>query len=209
MEAATSSSASQDAKPAKPRRRRKAGRKKRRTECALERVVGVTSVHNASFAANPVTGDLAYPAGCVVVILSAAGEQTNYFRHTKAVSALTFSPDGRFLAVGERGRQPSVTVWDVQTGGAVVSLAGHRFGVACLAFSHDGRYVVTVGFQHDRQVRRRRRGRGRVAGARAREGEREGKRPAAFFHPFFDRHEGERGLEMEREREREREQVKV
>ena len=168
--AATSSSASQDAKPAKPRRRRKAGRKKRRTECALERVVGVTSVHNASFAANPVTGDLAYPAGCVVVILSASGEQTNYFRHTKAVSALTFSPDGRFLAVGERGRQPSVTVWDVQTGGAVVSLAGHRFGVACLAFSHDGRYVVTVGFQHDRQVRRRR---GREAGERERGGGRE------------------------------------
>ena len=145
--AATSSSASQDAKPAKPRRRRKAGRKKRRTECALERVVGVTSVHNASFAANPVTGDLAYPAGCVVVILSASGEQTNYFRHTKAVSALTFSPDGRFLAVGERGRQPSVTVWDVQTGGAVVSLAGHRFGVACLAFSDPTTEPNVRGFQ--------------------------------------------------------------
>ena len=130
------------------------GRSKRnKGECTLEHVVGVTALHNAALASNPVTGELACPAGCVVVVYDGgSGRQTQYFRCRKTVSALAYSPDGRFLAVGERGREPSVTVWDVQTGKVMASVPGHKFGVACLTFTHDGRYVVTVGFKHDHQL---------------------------------------------------------
>jgi len=34
----------------------------------LEKVLGFSSKNNNSVAVNPTTGDLAYPAGCVIVI---------------------------------------------------------------------------------------------------------------------------------------------
>lgn len=34
----------------------------------LERVLGMTCVHNSSLAVNNVTGEIAYPAGCIVVV---------------------------------------------------------------------------------------------------------------------------------------------
>lgn len=58
------------------------------------------------------------------------------------------------LALGERGHQPAVTVWDLATGTVLRELAGgHRFGIACVAFAAGGRCVVTMGFNHDRMLR--------------------------------------------------------
>lgn len=58
------------------------------------------------------------------------------------------------LAVGERGHQPSATVWSLATGTVVRELAGgHRFGIGCIAFTPSGGGVVTMGFKHDRMLR--------------------------------------------------------
>lgn len=70
------------------------------------------------------------------------------------MSCLAFSRDAGMLAVGERGHQPSATVWSLATGTVVRELAGgHRFGIGCVAFTPSGGGVVTMGFKHDRMLR--------------------------------------------------------
>ncbi len=41
----------------------------------LERVIGLTALHNSAVAVSPVSGDLAYPAGCVVVVVPRRGSK--------------------------------------------------------------------------------------------------------------------------------------
>ncbi|CAM9682868.1 unnamed protein product, partial [Ectocarpus sp. 8 AP-2014] len=114
-----------------------------------------TCLHNSALAVNPITGDVAYPAGCVVVIYQPRrNRQFRYFRASKTVSCLAFSRDGGMLVVGERGHQPSATVWNLATGAVVRELAGgHRFGIGCISFTPSGGGVVTMGFKHDRMLR--------------------------------------------------------
>ncbi len=121
----------------------------------LERVIGQTCLHNSALAVNPVTGDVAYPAGCVVVIYQPRhNRQSRFFHSTKAVSCLAFSADGTYLAVGERGHQPSIVVWSLGSGVVIAELKnGHRFGVSCLTFSPAGNLLVSAGFKYDRQMR--------------------------------------------------------
>ncbi|CAM9225132.1 unnamed protein product, partial [Phaeothamnion confervicola] len=121
---------------------------------SLDRVLGQTCLGNSALAVNPATGDVAYPAGCVVVVYQPRrNRQIRYFRAGKAVSCLAFSRDGAMLAVGERGHQPSVIVWDTATGAVLRELkGGHRFGVGCLAFSPRGHLLVTCGFKYDRTL---------------------------------------------------------
>ncbi|ORX96697.1 WD40 repeat-like protein, partial [Basidiobolus meristosporus CBS 931.73] len=67
----------------------------------------------------------------------------------KAVTALAFSPDGEYLAVGECGYQPRVIIWDWKRSIVMGELLGHKFGISNLAFSPCTKYLVSVGFQHD------------------------------------------------------------
>ncbi|CAN0050576.1 unnamed protein product, partial [Scytosiphon promiscuus] len=122
----------------------------------LDRVIGQTCMHNTALAVNPITGDVAYPAGCVVVIYQPRRNKqfSRYLRASKTVSCLAFSRDGGMLVVGERGHQPSATVWSLATGAVIRELAGgHRFGIGCIAFTPSGGGVVTMGFKHDRMLR--------------------------------------------------------
>lgn len=97
-------------------------------------------------------------------------KQTDYLsaRTNKPVSCLCFSRDGKYLAVGEvmiemifffffniefllfqSGHQPSIVIWDIQARSIVAELKGHKYGVGLLAFTPNGRILVSVGVQHD------------------------------------------------------------
>ncbi|CAB4068842.1 MAPKBP1 [Lepeophtheirus salmonis] len=98
----------------------------------LERVLGLTVPSNAGLASSPATGIVAYPAGCTVTITSVG-----------------FSEDGRFLVTGECGHLPSVRIWDVHEKNMIAEFSGHKFGINCVAFAPNNKYVVSVGSQHD------------------------------------------------------------
>ncbi|RLN48132.1 hypothetical protein BBJ28_00001785 [Nothophytophthora sp. Chile5] len=124
-----------------------------RSRLTLERVLGVTALSNAMMAVNPVTGELAYAAGCIVVVYNLRrNRQVRYYRVDKSVACLCFSPSGQFLAIGEKGYLPAITIWDGTDGTLCAELQRHQYGIACMAFSRDGRFLLSAGLVHDQHL---------------------------------------------------------
>ncbi|XP_068110394.1 mitogen-activated protein kinase-binding protein 1 isoform X2 [Hyperolius riggenbachi] len=117
----------------------------------LEKVLGITVSAGRGLSCDPKTGLVAYPAGCVVVLLNPRKNKQHHILNSsrKTITALAFSPDGKFLVTGESGHMPAVRVWDVAERTQVAELQEHKYGVACVAFSPSSKYIVSVGYQHD------------------------------------------------------------
>ncbi|XP_076039679.1 WD repeat domain 62 [Oratosquilla oratoria] len=117
----------------------------------LERVLGLTVPCNAALDCDPHSGVVAYPAGCTVVLLNLRKSRQHHLQNAsrKTITALAFSPCGRYLATGECGHMPSVRVWDINERTQVAEFQGHKYGINCVAFSPTQKYVVSVGTQHD------------------------------------------------------------
>ncbi|XP_062864086.1 mitogen-activated protein kinase-binding protein 1 [Trichomycterus rosablanca] len=117
----------------------------------LEKVLGITAAGNRALACDPHSGLVAYPAGCVVVLLNPKkSKQCHILNNSrKTITTLAFSPDGKYVVTGESGHMPAVRVWDVAERTQVAELQEHKYGVACVAFSPNSKYIVSVGYQHD------------------------------------------------------------
>jgi WD40 repeat protein len=73
------------------------------------------------------------------------GEEIRRFRgYASNVTALTLSPDGRYLLTGDDGGQAHL--WDVTTGRQIQRFTGHEMGITSLAVSPDSRLVLTGGW---------------------------------------------------------------
>ena len=53
------------------------------------------------------------------------------------------------LMAVQSGHQPAILVWDIQARTVAAELKGHKYGIAHLAFTPNGRTLVSVGVQHD------------------------------------------------------------
>ncbi|XP_056282358.1 mitogen-activated protein kinase-binding protein 1 isoform X2 [Pseudoliparis swirei] len=142
----------------KLRRRRSGGAARQQEELSgkvtLEKVLGITAPGTRALACDPRTGLLAYPAGCVVVLLNPKKNKQHHIFNSsrKAITTLSFSPDGKYIVTGESGHMPAVRVWDVSGRVQVSELQQHKYGVSCVAFSPNSKYIVSVGYQHDMMV---------------------------------------------------------
>lgn len=136
------------------RKTRQSNRRDIHNRVVLEKVLGITASSSSALTCDPNTGLVAYPAGCVIVILSPKkNKQTHIFNTSrKTFSALAFSQNGKYLVTGESGHMPCVRVWDVAERTQVAEVQCHKYGVACVSFSPNGSYIVSVGYQHDRTV---------------------------------------------------------
>ncbi|XP_067312025.1 mitogen-activated protein kinase-binding protein 1 isoform X5 [Pseudorasbora parva] len=134
-------------------RRTKAGNNKENlsNKVTLEKVLGITSAGSRALACDPHSGLVAYPAGCVVVLLNPKKNKQHHILNSsrKTITTLSFSPDGKYVVTGESGHMPAVRVWDVAERTQVAELQEHKYGVACVAFSPNSKYIVSVGYQHD------------------------------------------------------------
>ena len=120
---------------------------------SLEQCIGLTAHLNSAFTGNITSKTVAYPAGsCVVVYSPKKNKQLCHFIATKAVSCVTISLDGSFIAAGERGVVPAVIVWSLESKKERAQLKGHRFGISCLSFSPSSELLVSIGFEHDQTV---------------------------------------------------------
>jgi len=119
----------------------------------LDKIIGITAKGKKSFAFNPVTGDLAYPAGSIVILYNAkANKQTRYFfsPSKKSVTALCFSPDGKYLAIASKGLE--VSIWDlhITTNQPAFTIKGHKYGIDNILFSPNMQYFVSIGDANDK-----------------------------------------------------------
>ncbi|KAJ8353572.1 hypothetical protein SKAU_G00211390 [Synaphobranchus kaupii] len=134
-------------------RRNKPGNNKENlaNKVTLEKVLGITSSGNRGLACDPRSGLVAYPAGCVVVLLNPKKNKQHHILNSsrKTITTLAFSPDGKYLVTGESGHMPAVRVWEVAERTQVAELQEHKYGVSCVAFSPNSKYIVSVGYQHD------------------------------------------------------------
>ncbi|KAK2890339.1 hypothetical protein Q8A73_018639 [Channa argus] len=133
---------------------KKSKKKHLTSKVSLEKVLGITASGNSSLACDPRSGLVAYPAGCTIVLLNPKKNRQHHIINTsrKTITALSFSPDGKYLVTGESGHLPAVRLWDVAEQKQVALLQKHKYGVSCVAFSPNGKYIVSVGNQHDMMV---------------------------------------------------------
>ncbi len=84
----------------------------------------------------------------------ASGKELRTFSHTSRVYAVAFSPDGRQFISGCGGNALKdgavfdpinciVRLWDIETGREVRQFRGHTAGIRAVAWSPDGRYIVS------------------------------------------------------------------
>ncbi len=93
-------------------------------------------------------GVVVYPAAGIGVLYNVPKKVQKFNRsHTDAVTALAVDPEGLLVATGQLHHgDAKVVVWDARTGATLHELRGvHGCGVAHLAFSDDGRQLVSVG----------------------------------------------------------------
>lgn len=80
-------------------------------------------------------------------------KNANVRERVKAATAVSFSPNGRLLAVGETGYKPRVLVFSLAEkslgDSPISSMCEHTFGVQAVAFSPDSKYLASLGTVND------------------------------------------------------------
>lgn len=82
-----------------------------------------------------------YEDGAVVFVDPEKGKELRRGKVSDAVNSLAFSPDGKVLAVGTQGED--LFTLDAATGAAGKTLKGHERPVTSVAFSGDGKRLVS------------------------------------------------------------------
>lgn len=114
----------------------------------------MTVTNGACLAAACDDGQLAYTAGCVLVLYdSKTDAQRHVINHArKILTCVAFSPDGRNLATGESGHDPHARVWSKADLQCLASLGPlHKFSINCVVWAGND-MLVSVGSQNDQLV---------------------------------------------------------
>lgn len=122
-------------------------------DLSLEKIIGITSRNSNSFVFNQQTNHLVYPTGSIANLYDLKLNKTIKYLQTpshKAITSLTFSPDGRYLAIA--CKHPEISIWepysDLKT--PIKILRGHRFGIEKTLFSPNMKYLVSIGDPNDK-----------------------------------------------------------
>ena len=78
-----------------------------------------------------------------------SGKEIDRLDGPSGLKALAFSPDGKILATGietgeKHGRELSIRLWDVAARRELCRVKAHRSGISALAFSSDGRRLLSA-----------------------------------------------------------------
>jgi WD40 repeat protein len=126
----------------------------------IEKVIGNTVTSQSCVAVSPSGDELAYCAGATIIrYCIKRNKQLNFLQNpieNKLFSCVTYSPDGKRIAAGESGFQPSVIVWDIVSNRVVSNTEKdnrHKHGIEFIEFSPDNKFLVTVGTEHDGTIR--------------------------------------------------------
>jgi WD40 repeat protein/predicted Ser/Thr protein kinase len=74
-----------------------------------------------------------------------SGEEVMTLKHTGGSFCVAFSPDASRIATGGSNKDKTIKIWDAETGAEILTLEGHDSAIGSLAFSSDGRRLVSGG----------------------------------------------------------------
>jgi microtubule-associated protein-like 6 len=114
-------------------------------------------------------GDIVYHTAAIGIVQKIQHDQNEklegpeiqrYFQgHDDDIICLTMDPTSRFVASGqtqsehEKRTNPAVKIWDADSCREICTLGGfHKIAIACVAFSPDGKRVVSVGSDDNHSV---------------------------------------------------------
>ncbi len=89
-----------------------------------------------------------------MAIAGPPGKRTSiYTDHSLLSTTVSFSPDGRWIAGGQRGpfgtdQVGECRVWELDSGREIYRFAGHPGGINAVRFSPDGKFIATGGVVH-------------------------------------------------------------
>ena len=112
-------------------------------------IEGVNEGWMRDLAFSPDGSHLAVASGSAIAVLDLRTQGNNYSLSSPLgdVWSLAFSPDGAVLAAAVGDHQSGMAqLWDVASGQMLVELQGHRHRVTGIAFSPDGRRLVTSSY---------------------------------------------------------------
>ncbi|CAF3454137.1 unnamed protein product, partial [Rotaria sp. Silwood1] len=124
-----------------------------RFQVNLEHVLGFTSISNSVVGQDHST--IVYAAGSTAVLYDINTQKQDFIINTarKAITSLSLSPDGRYLATGECGHDPKVRVWDLTGDKTVcIELGDHKFAIDSVCFSPNIDRLVSIGSLHDGNI---------------------------------------------------------
>jgi WD40 repeat protein len=120
----------------------------------IHQIFGISSKSHSSIKINPVTGEIAYPAGSVIVLYNIQlNKQTKYINspNRRPVSCLNFSPNGKYIVFGEVVCKTSeIFIYDLLSDQIIYQLRGHKFGISNVLYSPNGRYLISIGGENDK-----------------------------------------------------------
>ena len=94
-----------------------------------------------------------YAAGVGVSLNVKNRRQSFSFYHTSEISCMAVHPSGNFVATGQKGSNPFITVWDTKTMMCKANLKDfHETEISCVAFSPDGSILASVGGDNDHSI---------------------------------------------------------
>jgi serine/threonine protein kinase/WD40 repeat protein len=100
----------------------------------------LTGVCSAQFSPDGASVALGFLSGEAQVRKVSDGELLAKIQHEGQISALSFSPDGKFLAVASK----IVRVWDIKASAFLGSVWSHPQGVVALRFNRNGDRLITA-----------------------------------------------------------------
>lgn len=94
-----------------------------------------------SAGANAVIGDLMNPH-----------HQDFLKKHNDFITAIAISPDGNYIATGQKGENSDIVVWDFNTRQIIYIFEEHDFEIKSLSFSHDNKMLASIGNSEDHKL---------------------------------------------------------
>ena len=90
------------------------------------------------------------PSGKVITWNAAEWSKRAEFQSSELLLALTFSPDGRYLAIGDvKGR---ISLWNAEAGALCAQWTAHQASVGSLAFPIDSNQLISCGLDSEIRV---------------------------------------------------------
>eukprot|EP01083_Nonionella_stella_P226586 804550_1 len=119
----------------------------------LEHAIGGgTSTHSLQLHPNG-KEFIAVSGACIVVSdLTDPHKQLFLRGHDDFITCVDISKSGKMIASGQIGDNSDIIIWNFEEKSILFRLAEHEFGIECLSFSSDERFLATVGTVYDKQM---------------------------------------------------------